>query len=188
MGWQAPRQVAVSPGGVLLDPAGWTRTLWTRQTHLSRFSSARSAATCSVYIGTYNVVSPFASTFFGNFFIILPSLFWVCQHCYVTDEPSHQPAFFSVFVTLLLNTDGMLRHLQPVQQPSINLYFIYITLAVYSVKVMQFCKNPLFTSPSSCLSLQPNIISNWKFWQIIAGSCIYLCCHIQYTVPSVHAV
>lgn len=48
--WQAPRQVAVSPGGALSGPAGWTRTLWTLQIRPSRSSSARSANSYSILL------------------------------------------------------------------------------------------------------------------------------------------
>lgn len=143
VGWQSPRQVAVSPGGVLLDPAGWTRTLWTLQTHLSRFSLARSAATLSIPVHTYDAVSFFAWTF-----LVISSLYFLPFPVYVSSHlltVSHQPDLFSdhLFNPLFIFEHWLhaKTHIySPVSSCTIYTFVLslhYTQLAVYSVKIMQ---------------------------------------------------
>lgn len=65
--WQALRQVAVSPGGALPGPAGWTRTLWTLQIRPNRSSSARSASSYSLK-NAFAAISLFSYSLFSIFF------------------------------------------------------------------------------------------------------------------------
>lgn len=152
MAWQAPRQVAVSPGGALPGPAGWTRTPWTLQTHLSRFFSARSVATVLSFLLNCWWQFIFASTFFG---IVFLPFYFLTSFPFLSHTPhnfiplsvlicfSYQPPLFSnnfisflFFFPSFIVIYSMLRHASAARSAASLSVLWYI------------CSLPIFTSIS----------------------------------------